>query len=147
MYKLANTARHQLHGSAPGGDVYVLDLQRVPGNGGLVAALASDRSLSLLDPSRLGQGPAAATWTLEHRGAAMTLRPFGEGEGKALVCTAGEDGAVGVWDVRMRGDAARVAHFRGGLSYFFSPAPRRLGIESHHRPRRSERCAHPVHGL
>ncbi|KAM4067239.1 WD domain-containing protein [Hirsutella rhossiliensis] len=122
MYSLSNVARHQLPSSAAqgGGGVYVLDLQRT--GGGLVAALASDRSLSLLDPARLGQGPPAAAWRADHGGATTTLRPFGAGEGAALVCTAGEDGTVGVWDVRLRGDAARVAHFRASDAPILSMA-------------------------
>lgn len=110
MYSLGNVARHQLGGSAADGDVYVLDLQRPADAPGLVAALASDASLSLLDPARLGQGPAVAAWTAGHSGRTSVLRSFGRA---ALLCTAGEDGAVAVWDVRLRGDAARVAHFRG----------------------------------
>lgn len=104
MYTLSNVA--QYHFSGPD-EVYVLDVHRT--NAGL-AAISSDQRLSLLGPARLRDGPVAA-WKTEH-GNLTSLRVF-DGN-NSLVCTAGEDGSVGVWDLRLRGAAARVAQFSAG---------------------------------
>lgn len=97
MYSLSPRDEHRF---AP--DVWVLDLARTP-TGGLVS-ISSDQSLSLLDPADLGRGPVRRLAT--GHGNLTTLRVFGE----SVVCTAGEDGGVEVWDVRA---ASRVAQFRG----------------------------------
>lgn len=104
MYTLTSIDRH--HFSGPDG-VYVLDAHRTAAG---LAAITSDQRLSLLDPSRIGSGPVSS-WTTEH-GNLTALRVF-DAAG-ALVCTAGEDGSVGVWDLRQ---GSRVAQFAG--EFFF----------------------------
>ncbi|VUC35828.1 unnamed protein product [Clonostachys rosea] len=87
MYTLTTTDEHRF-----GSDVYVLDLLRTP-TGGLVS-ISSDQKLSLLDPASLRKGPVSSFQT-DH-GNLTTLRLFGDN----VVCTAGENGNVGVWDLR-----------------------------------------------
>ncbi|CAG9988370.1 unnamed protein product [Clonostachys byssicola] len=87
MYTLTTTDEHRF-----GSDVYVLDLLRTP-TGGLVS-ISSDQKLSLLNPESLSKGPVSSFQT-DH-GNLTTLRLFGDN----VVCTAGENGNVGVWDLR-----------------------------------------------
>ncbi|KJZ71595.1 hypothetical protein HIM_08989 [Hirsutella minnesotensis 3608] len=68
-----------------------------------------------------GSEPVYASWRTEH-GNLTTLRPFEEAGEGSLVCTAGEDGTVGVWDVRLAGEAARVAQFRASEAPILSMA-------------------------
>ena len=106
MYTLSNVARHRFSGPE---DVYVLDLHRTSAG---LAAITSDQRLTLLDPARFSASEATASWAAAERGTPLTaLRVFDEAQ--ALVCTADGDGAVGVWDLRLRGEAARVARFKG----------------------------------
>ncbi|KAI8689113.1 hypothetical protein NCS55_00167300 [Fusarium keratoplasticum] len=86
-----------------GSDVYVLDIHRTSAG---LASIASDQHLSLLDPTRLSAGPLRRLPT-EH-GNLNCLRVFDANA--SLVCTAGENGTVGVWDLRQ---GARVAQFQG----------------------------------
>lgn len=104
MYALSNVARHHF---AAADDVYVLDLHRTSAG---LAAITSDQQLALLDAAQLGAAAASASWRVEH-GNVTTLSVF-DGAG-GLVCTAGEDGSVGLWDLRSRGPHARVAQFQG----------------------------------
>ncbi|KAF4124897.1 WD domain, G-beta repeat [Geosmithia morbida] len=94
-------------------DTWVLDLTRTP-SGGLVS-ISSDQSLTLFDPTSLGRGPAARLST--NHGNLTTLGLFGE----SVVCTAGEDGSVGVWDLR---GGKSVGRFNGEylLSLSLSPS-------------------------
>ncbi|TWU76208.1 hypothetical protein ED733_003817 [Metarhizium rileyi] len=101
MYTLANVATHRFPG---GEETYVLDVNRTEAG---LAAISSDQHLSLLSPARLADGPVAS-WRTEH-GNLTALRVFNAAS--SLVCTAGEDGTVGVWDLRLRGGNARVAQF------------------------------------
>ncbi|KAK2597346.1 hypothetical protein QQS21_006043 [Conoideocrella luteorostrata] len=101
MYMLNNVAQHRFSSLE---EIYVLDIHRTDAG---IATISSDQQLSLLSPSRLGDGPTAC-WKTQHSNL-TTLRVF-DGH-NSLVCTAGEDGTVGVWDVRQKGEAARVAHF------------------------------------
>jgi WD40 repeat protein len=87
MYTLTTTDEHRF-----GSDVYVLDLLRTP-PGGLVS-ISSDQKLSLLNPASLSKGPVSSFQT-DH-GNLTALRLFGDN----VVCTAGENGNVGVWDLR-----------------------------------------------
>lgn len=91
-----------------GRDVYVLDIHRTSSG---LAAISSDQSLSLLDPSRLSAGPLHRLPT-EH-GNLTVLRVFDAND--ALLCTAGENGTVGVWDMRQ---GARVVQFQGMVFFF-----------------------------
>ncbi|KAG5912566.1 hypothetical protein E4U42_002182, partial [Claviceps africana] len=114
MYTLANVAQHAF--SAPEQDLYVLDVHRT--DAGLVT-ISSDQHLSLLSPARVADGPLSR-WHTGH-GNVTALRVF-DGHA-AVVCTAGEDGTVGVWDLRKGG---RVAHFQAAdapiLSLACSPS-------------------------
>ncbi|ODA79509.1 hypothetical protein RJ55_05102 [Drechmeria coniospora] len=113
MYTLSNVARHHFSGTE---DVYVLDLHRTSAG---LAAITSDQQLTLLDPTQFGGGGPAASWQVEH-GNVTTLRVFDADNG--LVCTAGEDGSVGVWDLRSRGPGARVAQFKAAAASILSMA-------------------------
>lgn len=86
-------------------DVWVLGLARTPS--GALVSISSDQALSVFDPSAphaLQNGPVRS-FTTDH-GNLTTLRVFGE----SIVCTAGENGSVEVWDVRA---ANKVAKFAG----------------------------------
>ncbi|PNY23782.1 WD repeat-containing protein [Tolypocladium capitatum] len=124
MYALSNVASH--HFSGPD-DVYVLDLHRTAAG---LAAITSDQRLSLLDPARLGAGAVTASWAAEEHGTLTALRVFDGGQ--ALVCTAGGNGSVGVWDLRLRGPAARVARFEPSeapvLSVACSPSTQTIAV-------------------
>lgn len=100
MYTLTNIDQHHFSGRE---DVYVLEAHRTAAG---LATVASDQSLSLFNPARLGAGPVSSLKT--SHGNVTTLRVFDAGS--SLVCTAGENGSVGVWDLRQ---GARVAQFQG----------------------------------
>jgi WD40 repeat protein len=100
MYTLTNVDQHHFSGPE---DVYVLEAHRTAGG---LATVASDQTLSLFNPARLGAGPVSSLKT--SHGNVTTLRVFDASS--SLVCTAGENGSVGVWDLRQ---GARVAQFRG----------------------------------
>ncbi|KAK7218024.1 hypothetical protein V2G26_006027 [Clonostachys chloroleuca] len=87
MYTLTTTDEHHF-----GSDVYVLDLVRTAAGG--LASISSDQKLSLLEPRSLSNGPVSSFQT-DH-GNLTALRLFGDN----VVCTAGENGNVGVWDLR-----------------------------------------------
>lgn len=103
MYTLTNIAGHHFAGPE---EVYVVDLHRTSAG---LASISSNQALSLLDPGRVGQGPVKNLRT--SHGNLTTLRVFDAGN--SIVCTAGEDGSVGVWDLRMDAARAEVAHFAG----------------------------------
>ncbi|KAL6702021.1 WD40-repeat-containing domain protein [Trichoderma pleuroticola] len=109
MYTLTNIDQHHFSGPE---DVYVLEAHKTAS--GLVT-VASDQTLSLFNPARLGTGPVARLRT-EH-GNVTTLRVFDAGT--SVVCTAGENGSVGVWDLRQ---GARVAQFAAGQASILSMA-------------------------
>ncbi|KAG6024683.1 hypothetical protein E4U41_001709 [Claviceps citrina] len=124
MYTLANVAQHHFAGAQ---DVYVLDVHRTEAG---LAAISSDQQLSLLSPSRLGDGPVSA-WRTQH-GNVTALRVFDDDGNGAVVCTAGEDGTVGVWDLRQKGPAARVMQFDAApapiLSLSCSPSTNTIAL-------------------
>ncbi|KAL7939738.1 WD40-repeat-containing domain protein [Trichoderma chlorosporum] len=109
MYTLANIDQHHFAGPE---DVYVLEAHRTASG---LATVASDQTLSLFNPGRLGAGPVARLRT-DH-GNVTTLRVFDAGT--SVVCTAGENGSVGVWDLRQ---GARVAQFTAGQASILSMA-------------------------
>ncbi|GAB0136859.1 hypothetical protein EsDP_00005147 [Epichloe bromicola] len=112
MYTLSNVAQHHFSGPQ---DVYALDVHRTEAG---LATISSDQQLSLLSPARLGDGPASA-WRTQH-GNLTALRVFDRNS--SLVCTAGEDGTVGVWDLRQQGPAARAAQFNAAQAPILSMA-------------------------
>lgn len=97
MYNLTSTEEYSF-----GPDIWVLDLVRTS-TGGLVA-ISSDQKLSLFDPSSLSKGPVSSFQT--SHGNISTLKVFGDN----LVCTAGENGTVEVWDLKA---GKRVTQFQG----------------------------------
>lgn len=99
MYNLSCVDGHRF------GDVYVLDIQRL--NAGL-SAISSDQKLGLFDPARVGQGPIKSYQT--NHGNLTCLRTFDWQN--SVVCTAGENGEVSVWDMR-EASKPQVAHFAG----------------------------------
>lgn len=105
MYNLSKADAFQNPGSDP---AYVLEI--IPVAGGL-AAISSDQTLSLFDPLRLGQGPQRTLRTAH--GNITCARAF-DASG-SVVCTAGENGTVSLWDLRLDGPgAAQVAAPAGG---------------------------------
>lgn len=79
-------------------DTYVLDVANTPRG---LLSLSSDHRLSLL---RHDLGGAVTSVATGHG----VMGVVGDG----VVCTAGEDGSVSVWDMRAGG---RVAGFQGGF--------------------------------
>ncbi|KAK0379279.1 WD domain-containing protein [Colletotrichum limetticola] len=108
MYNLSCVDGHRF------GDVYVLDIQRL--NAGL-SAISSDQKLSLFDPARVGQGPIKSYQT--NHGNLTCLRTFDWQN--SIVCTAGENGEVSVWDMR-EASKPQVAHFAATQSPILSMA-------------------------
>ncbi|KAK1255174.1 hypothetical protein MKX08_009169 [Trichoderma sp. CBMAI-0020] len=109
MYTLTNIDQHHFSGPE---DVYVLEAHRTAAG---LATVASDQTLSLFNPARLGAGPVSGLKT--SHGNVTTLRVFDAGS--SLVCTAGENGSVGVWDLRQ---GARVAQFQAAEASILSMA-------------------------
>lgn len=112
MYTLSNIDTYR-----SGNDVYVLDVRRTAAG---LATISSDQTLSLFDPTRVSAGPLSRPLPVGHGAAVAALRVF-DWAG-SLVCTAGEDGGVGVWDLRQGGIAtkgAEVARFTGELAVSF----------------------------
>lgn len=105
MHNLVGVAARSLAG--PQRDVYALGLGRSAA--GLVAS-SSDGRLALLDPRGLEDGLVAG-WDTGHVPAAapQVADPAGW-----AVCTAGDDGAVAVWDLRAAATAVTpAARFKG----------------------------------
>jgi WD40 repeat protein len=96
---------------------YVLDIHSLASG---LASISSDQALSLFDSSRLRAGPVRRIQT-EH-GNVTVLRPFDAAS--SVVCSAGENGAVSVWDFRTGGSSSEVVRF-SGMSFFFPWRPKR----------------------
>lgn len=103
MYTLTQADEHSFSR-----DVYVLDLVRLPTAGNALACISSDGQLSVLDPASVGRGPVASFNVSAAHGNVTVLKAFG-GEGD-VVCTAGENGTVAVWDLRA---GKQVVQFQG----------------------------------
>lgn len=103
MYNLTKKDAFKNPGSDP---AYVLEIASV--NAGL-AAISSDQVLSLFDHLRLGHGPIKTIQT--SHGNITCARVFDAST--SLICTAGEDGTVSLWDLRLDGAAAQVAQPTG----------------------------------
>jgi WD repeat-containing protein 89 len=97
----------------PGTDgTYVLEI--IPVAVGL-AAIASDQSLCLFDPSRLSQGPLKRIQT-DH-GNLTNARTYSTTE--SIVCTTGENGTISLWDLRLA--PANAQALRIGGMYLLVP--------------------------
>ncbi|KAI1392912.1 WD40 repeat-like protein [Hypoxylon trugodes] len=83
-------------------EVYVLDI--LPLTSG-PATISSDQKLSLFNPANLSAGPPVNLLT--RHGNITCAKVFHAGN--AIVCTAGEDGSVSMWDLRQDARQAEVA--------------------------------------
>ncbi|KAI2604072.1 WD40 repeat-like protein [Hypoxylon fragiforme] len=83
-------------------EVYVLDI--IPLIAG-PATISSDQKLSLFNPANVSAGPHINLST--HHGNITCAKAFDAGS--AVVCTAGEDGSVSLWDLRQDARQAEVA--------------------------------------
>lgn len=89
-------------------EIYVLDI--IPLSSGPVT-ISSDQRISAFNPASLSQGPVKS-WQTDH-GNITCAKGFDLGG--AVVCTAGEDGSVSMWDLRLDEQQAQVARLAGGL--------------------------------
>lgn len=99
MYNLSKADAYQNPGRDP---AYVLEI--IPVAGGL-AAISSDQNLALFDPMRLSQGPVKTIRT--PHGNITCAKAFDESN--SIICTAGENGTVSLWDLRLDGSKAQIA--------------------------------------
>jgi WD40 repeat protein len=106
MYNLKCTDGYQYTGSEA---IYVLDL--IPLGIGL-AAIASDQSLCLFDPTRLSHGPTKRIQT--SHGNLAVAKAYNAAE--SIVATTGENGSVSLWDLRLAPAQASVLQLAGELS-------------------------------
>lgn len=94
--------------------LYVLEI--IPLVSGL-AAISSDQKLSLFNPLSLRQGPINAVSTTHGNiNAAKAFDPL-----NSIVCTAGENGSVSLWDLRIDGPGAQVAQLGGTSLHLLRP--------------------------
>lgn len=117
MYNLSKADAYRNPGSDP---AYVLEI--APVDAGLVA-LSSDQNLTLFNPLRLGQGPIRTIPT--SHGNVTCARTFDASN--SLICTAGEDGTVSLWDLRLDASRAQVARLTGSGAPIVSLACSLLG--------------------
>lgn len=103
----------------PKPDTYVLEI--LPIAAGL-AAIASDQTLSLFDPTRLNAGPLKQI-TTDH-GNLTCAKVYDPAE--SIVCTAGENGTVSIWDFRT--NPIKPAMQIRGKSLSHPPSSSRLNI-------------------
>lgn len=99
MYNLSKADAFRNPGSDP---AYVLEI--IPVAGGL-AAISSDQKLTLFNPLRLSQGPQRTIRTAH--GNITCARAFDASS--SIVCTAGENGTVSLWDLRLDSARAQIA--------------------------------------
>ncbi|KAL1842516.1 hypothetical protein VTK73DRAFT_3107 [Phialemonium thermophilum] len=104
MYALACRDGYQYSGPGP---VYVTEI--VPLASGL-AAVASDQSLHLFHPLRLREGPSKRLRTDHGNVTAAKVYSFAD----SVVATAGENGTVSLWDLRLGPSAAHVLRLGEG---------------------------------
>lgn len=102
MYQLLSTDGYKY----PGQETYVLDIMPVATG---FAATASDQTLSLFDPLRLSQGPVQKIRT-DH-GNLTAAKVYSPAD--SVICTAGENGTVSVWDLRLDPSHARALQIGG----------------------------------
>lgn len=99
MYNLSKADAFRNSGSDP---AYVLEI--IPVAGGL-AAVSSDQKLTLFNPSSLSRGPLKTIRTAH--GNITCARAFDASN--SIVCTAGENGTVSLWDLRLDDSKAQIA--------------------------------------
>ena len=87
-------------------EVYVVGIS--PLNAGL-AAIASDQSLSLFNPSSLSQGPLRRIET--NHGNLTCGKTYNAVE--SIMCTTGETGTISLWDLRLDASQAQVLQLQG----------------------------------
>ena len=87
-------------------EIYVLDI--IPLSSGPVT-ISSDQALSAFNPAALSRGPVKS-WQTNHGNITCAE---GFDLGGAVVCTAGEDGSVSMWDLRLEEQQAQVARLTG----------------------------------
>ncbi|KAK3336457.1 WD40-repeat-containing domain protein [Cercophora scortea] len=114
MYLLSCADGYKYPGSASE-PTYVLDI--IPLEVGL-AATASDQTLRLFDPARLSQGPVKTIRT--NHGNLTSAKAYSPGE--SIVCTAGENGTVSVWDLRLDPANAQALRIEGNHASLLSLA-------------------------
>ncbi|KAH9903799.1 WD40 repeat-like protein [Xylariomycetidae sp. FL2044] len=81
-------------------EVYMLDILPLASG---PATISSDQQLSVFDPLNLRGGPVRSFRTRHHDNVACAAVFEG---GNGVVCTAGEDGGVAMWDLRLGGGGA-----------------------------------------
>lgn len=99
MYNLTKADAFRNPGSDP---AYVLEIAPVAGG---LAAISSDQKLTLFNPQRLSQGPIKTILTPHEN--IKCARDFDASN--SIVCTAGSNGSVALWDLRLDGSKAQVA--------------------------------------
>lgn len=109
MYQLVNAEKFWY----PGRDTYVLDILPVATG---FATTASDQTLSLFDPLRLSQGPKETIRT-DH-GNLTAAKVYSASD--SVVCTAGENGTISVWDLRLNPSSARAMQIGGEFVSVFT---------------------------
>lgn len=107
MYQLDSNAVFKLEGNT-----YIYDIQPVAGS---IVFISSDNNLRVVDPLALNSAPLA-TFRDVHNG--VTCLKALESDNSTVV-TAGSDGKVNVFDLRLAKTAAKVATFQTG-KYKFS---------------------------
>ncbi|KAK0633033.1 WD40-repeat-containing domain protein [Immersiella caudata] len=103
MYQLACADGYKYPGSEP---TYVLDI--IPLATGL-AATSSNQRLCIFDPMRLSQGPLKTIQT--NHSNLTTAKAYSTND--SIVATAGENGTVSVWDLRLDPSNAPAIQIRG----------------------------------
>ena len=102
-------------------EIYILDIVALAAG---PVTISSDQQLCAFDAGAgLSRGPARS-WTTAH-GNVGCARGFGVsataggggGELDNVVCTAGEDGSVALWDLRVEGPRAQVAKLTGAFLF------------------------------
>ncbi|KAK4144361.1 WD40-repeat-containing domain protein [Dichotomopilus funicola] len=111
MYQLVNSGRYRY----PGQEIYVTDI--LPVTAGFATA-ASDQSISLFDPPRLDQGPVKRIRTDHGNLTASKIYSAAD----SVVCTAGENGTVSLWDLRQATSSAPAMQIGGNLPGLLSLA-------------------------
>ncbi len=107
MYQLVNADGYKY----PGQETYVLDILPIATG---FATTASDQTLSLFDPLRLSQGPVTKIRT-DH-GNLTTAKVYSHAD--SVICTAGENGTVSVWDLRLDSSHARALQIGGAFGHY-----------------------------